>query len=368
MELGYFAMPLHEPGADLVADWLERDLWQIEVLDELGFAEAWIGEHNATPWEPLAAPDLFIAAALQRTSRIRLGTGVNCLPHHHPVQLANRVAILDHLARGRFNWGIGIAGFHESDTFGVNWQDNEHRRLFREVLDGVLDLWDDPAPGPRSFAERPYNVVEPAGELAGLHLRPFQLPHPPIAVACVTPTSDSARVAGEHGWILMSLNLFPAEVLRLNWETYAQGATDAGRTADRALWRIAREVHVAETPAKAREEALGGAIGHSWRRAMLPTFRHFGAPIEVITGGAAGLSFDDMDSLLEYCCEHIWVVGDAEEVAEKLIALDAGVGGFATLLVIAQDWKDPQVWRRSMTLLAEEVMPHVEAAAPSART
>jgi alkanesulfonate monooxygenase SsuD/methylene tetrahydromethanopterin reductase-like flavin-dependent oxidoreductase (luciferase family) len=366
MDLGYFAMPLHEPGSGLVADWLERDLWQMEVLDELGFAEAWIGEHNATPWEPLAAPEIFIAAALQRTSRMRLGTGVNCLPHHHPVQLANRIAILDHLARGRFNWGIGIAGFHESDTFAVNYQENEHRRLFREVLDGVLDLWDDPAPGPRSFGSRPYNVVEPAGELSGVHLRPYQLPHPPIAVACVTPTSDSARLAGERGWILMSLNVFPVGPLLLNWETYTQGAADVGGTPDRRLWRIAREVHVAETSEQAREEALNGAIGHAWRRATLPTIRHFGAPIEVITGGEPGLSYDDMDSLLEYCCDRIWVVGDADEVAEKLTALDRDVGGFGTLLVIAQDWEDEAVWRRSMTLLAEDVLPRVHAAAPTA--
>lgn len=364
MQLGYFAMPLHEPGAGLVADWLERDLRQMEVLDELGFVEAWIGEHNATPWEPLAAPEVFIAAALQRTSRIRLGTGVNCLPHHHPIQLANRIAILDHLARGRFNWGIGIAGFHESETFAVNWQENEHRRLFQEVLGGVLELWDHPTPGPRSFGTRPYAVVEPAGGgVAGFHLQPYQLPHPPIAVACVTPTSDSARIAGERGWILMSLNLFPASVLRLNWDTYSEGAAE--RTPDRSLWRVAREVHVAETSAKAREEALSGAIAHTWRNATLPTIRHFGAPIEMITGGEPGLSFDDIDGLIEWCADNIWVVGDADEVAEKLVALDTDLGGFGTLLVIAQDWADPQVWRRSMTLLAEEVMPRVQAAQPA---
>jgi alkanesulfonate monooxygenase SsuD/methylene tetrahydromethanopterin reductase-like flavin-dependent oxidoreductase (luciferase family) len=206
-------------------------------------------------------------------------------------------------------------------------------------------------------------VVEPFGELAGVHLRPFQLPHPPIAVACVTPTSDSARLAGERGWILMSLNVFPVEPLRLNWETYTQGATEAGSTPDRRLWRIAREVHVAETPQQARQEALNGAIGHAWRRATLPTIRHFGAPVEVITGGAPGVSYDDMDSLIEYCCEHIWIVGDVDEVTEKLIALDGDVGGFGSLLVIAQDWEDQEVWRRSMTLLAQDVLPRVQAAA-----
>jgi alkanesulfonate monooxygenase SsuD/methylene tetrahydromethanopterin reductase-like flavin-dependent oxidoreductase (luciferase family) len=160
----------------------------------------------------------------------------------------------------------------------------------------------------------------------------------------------------------MSLNVFPVGPLLLNWETYGEGAAQAGSTPDRRQWRIAREVHVAQTSRKAREEALNGAIAHAWRRATLPTIRHFGAPVEVITGGEPGLSYDDMDSLIEYCCEHIWIVGDADEVAEKLVALDGDVGGFGTLLVIAQDWKDEEVWRRSMTMLAQDVLPRVRDA------
>jgi alkanesulfonate monooxygenase SsuD/methylene tetrahydromethanopterin reductase-like flavin-dependent oxidoreductase (luciferase family) len=188
-------MPLREPGQP-PTEWIEHDLRQIEVLDELGFAEAWIGEHNVTPWEPIASPEIFIAAALQRTSQIRLGTGVSCLPHHHPVQLANRIAMLDQMARGRFNWGIGVSGFHESEVCGIDWRSGEHRRLFREVLDGVLELWSDPKPGPRSYGRIPYEVIEPAAPLTGIHLKPYQLPHPPIAVACVTPTSESVVQAG----------------------------------------------------------------------------------------------------------------------------------------------------------------------------
>jgi alkanesulfonate monooxygenase SsuD/methylene tetrahydromethanopterin reductase-like flavin-dependent oxidoreductase (luciferase family) len=355
VKLGYFAMPLHEPGQP-PSEWLEHDLEQIEALDRLGFEEAWIGEHNVTPWEPLTAPEIFIAAALQRTARIRLGTGVSCLPHHHPVQLAARIALLDHLARGRFNWGIGVSGFHESETFAIDLQAGEHRRLFREVLDGVLELWSDPDPGPRSHGQRPYAVVEPAPPLTGWHLRPYQLPHPPIAVAIVTPTSESVVLAGERGWIPMSLNLFPADVLRLGWETYCAGAAAAGREPDRAIWRISREVFVAETSNKARELALNGPIARSWRETALPTARRFGMPVETITGADAGIGWDDLDALIEFCLEHIWLVGDVDEVATKLNALNHAVGGFGTLLVISQDW-ELEPWERSMSLLSREVLP-----------
>src|SRR5262245_50941546 len=83
MKLGYFTMPLHPPGAS-PADTLASDLEQLETLDRLGFAEAWIGEHITSEWENIPAPDLLIAQALARTTTIRLGTGVSCLPNHDP--------------------------------------------------------------------------------------------------------------------------------------------------------------------------------------------------------------------------------------------------------------------------------------------
>ena len=73
MEFGLFTMPLHPPGTDYTAG-IEGDLEQVEVLDRLGYREAWIGEHFTSEWENIPAPDLFIAAALQRTSNILLGT------------------------------------------------------------------------------------------------------------------------------------------------------------------------------------------------------------------------------------------------------------------------------------------------------
>src|SRR3984893_16724846 len=110
MRYGYFMMPMHLPGSDLGVT-LQTDLSQVERLDELGYDEAWIGEHFTTEWENIPAPDLFIAAAIQRTKRIVVGTGVSCMPNHSPSVLAHRIAQLDQMARGRFFWGVGAGSF-----------------------------------------------------------------------------------------------------------------------------------------------------------------------------------------------------------------------------------------------------------------
>src|SRR5688572_30080240 len=104
MHAGYFTMPLHPPGSD-PAETLQMDLDQILALEKLGFTEAWIGEHLSSVWENIPAPDLLIAQLLALTSTIKLGTGVNCLPNHSPLMLAQRIAQLDQMARGRFLWG-----------------------------------------------------------------------------------------------------------------------------------------------------------------------------------------------------------------------------------------------------------------------
>ena len=108
MHLGAFLMPSHPPERALL-DGIRWDLAQLRRLDALGFAEAWIGEHFTAPWEPCPAPDLLIAQALLSTERIKLCPGAHLLPYHHPVELAHRVAYLDHLAQGRYMLGVGIS-------------------------------------------------------------------------------------------------------------------------------------------------------------------------------------------------------------------------------------------------------------------
>ena len=106
LQFGMFLAPFHRPEENPTI-MLERDLELAEMLDRLNYDELWYGEHHSAGWEIIASPELMIAAAAQRTRRIRLGTGVSSLPYHHPLILADRMVQLDHMTRGRAMFGVG---------------------------------------------------------------------------------------------------------------------------------------------------------------------------------------------------------------------------------------------------------------------
>jgi len=356
MRVGYFAMPLHPPGSD-PGQTMADDLEQLVVLDRLGFEEAWIGEHLTAEWENIPCPDLFIAKALAMTERIKLGTGVSCLPNHNPLMLAQRIAQLDQLARGRFYWGVGSGGFPgDFQLFGIDAQAGEHREVTRAALDVILDLWNEPKPGLYETRYWRFRVPEPQADIAlRLHLRPYQRPHPPIGVAGVSAKSETLVLAGERGYLPMSINFVPVRVLRSHWEAVEEGARRAGRTADRATWRIARDVLVAETGAEARRLALSGPLARDWTGYFLPLLRK----VRHLDLTKIDPAMADAAVTVEYLLDHIWVVGDPDEVTRKLRALAADVGGFGTLLVIGHEWEPRESWERSMRLLADHVVPQL---------
>src|SRR5438128_1774132 len=325
MRLGYFAMPLHPPGAD-PARTMDDDLVQLATLDRLGYEEAWVGGHCTAQWEIIPCPALFIARALGMTKRMTLATGVSCLPNHDPLMLAQRIAQLDQMARGRFYWGVGSGGFPgDFEMFGVDPKSGEHRVITREILDTVLALWQDAKPGAYEGEGRRwrFTVPQPQPDIGlRLHLRPYQKPH---------------------------------------WEAVETGAKRAGRIADRKTWRIARDVFVADTDAKARREAIGGTLGRDYRDyflKLLPKLRGFDM-LKVDPAMA------DPEVTLEYLCDNIWIVGSPDTVATKLARLAEDVGGFGTLLVIAHEWTPRGAWERSMRLLKEEVVPRLSRARSS---
>src|SRR5947209_6297831 len=229
MRCGYFAMPLHPPGAD-PARTMEEDLEQLVTLDRLGFEEAWIGEHFTAMWENIPCPDLFIAKALALTQTMKLGTGVSCLPNHSPLMLAQRIAQLDQMARGRFYWGVGSGGFPgDFEVVGVDPKSGEQREITRAVLDLILELWNDPKPSLYESKYWRFRIPEPQEDIGlRLHLRPYQRPHPPIGVAGVSAKSETLVLAGERGYIPMSINFVPPRILRTHWDAVAAGAQRVG--------------------------------------------------------------------------------------------------------------------------------------------
>jgi alkanesulfonate monooxygenase SsuD/methylene tetrahydromethanopterin reductase-like flavin-dependent oxidoreductase (luciferase family) len=355
MRYGYFMMPMHPPGSFL-ADTIDHDLKQIERLDQLGFHEAWIGEHFTAEWENIPSPEIFIAAALQRTKQIHLGTGVTCLPNHNPFHLAHRIAQIDHMARGRFMWGVGSGGFiGDFQVMDIVPSTGIQRTITTDAVDAVLDLWSGAKPGTYAEHSWKYTVPEPDLTIAKhVHVKPFQLPHPPIAVAGVSEKSDTLSLAGARGWWPISINFVPTRVLKTPWQGFSDAAVKAGRTPSRSDWRISRTIHVSDTNEQARHEAINGAIGRDFTQYFIP-----------LLGQGRGLNALKIDTAMpdseittEYMIDNdIFIVGDAATVAAKLRRLYDDVGGFGGVLALAAEWTDYSVWDRSVTLLANEVMP-----------
>jgi alkanesulfonate monooxygenase SsuD/methylene tetrahydromethanopterin reductase-like flavin-dependent oxidoreductase (luciferase family) len=361
MELGYFTMPSHPPERSLKAGF-EWDLQTLRWCDELGFVEAWIGEHHTSVWEPNPSPDLLVAQALLQTKRLRIGPGGFLLPYHHPAELANRVAMLDHISDGRLMFGVAASGLPTDwAMFDVDGKSGVNREMTRESLDIILRLWGDEP----SFEHRGkfWTVRKPEPMFSGLlkpFLRPLQKPHPPIGVAGLSKNSDTLKMAGEHGLLPMSINLNPAYV-GSHWAAIEEGARRSGRTPHRRDWRMVREVFVAETDAEALRLSVGGMMGRMMEEFFLPFLKWAG----ILDYLKHDPSVPDSDVTPEYCAKHNWLVGSPDTVAEKLERIYNEVGGFGSLLVFGFDYADnPEVWHNSLRLLAQEVAPRIKHLTP----
>jgi len=353
MQFGLFMMPLHPPHRPF-ADGYERDVAQIVLADQLGFREVWVGEHLTERWENAPAPDLLLAQALALTKSVRLGTGVTLLALHNPVYLAHRLAMLDHMARGRFQWGIGGGGI-PTDLSLCGREPSTVRARSAEVLDVVLKLW--ASDGRFTYRGKFFDIDTPVFDPVkdrGYYMKPYQRPHPPIAVAASTPSSSSMRMAGERGWIPMSSSLLSRAFLADHWRLVESGAADAGRAAVRSEWRIARDILVAPTSAKARERARA-VMGRNYVQHQYPN--RIGTAQMASTKLEPSMS--DEAVTVDYLLENVWIVGDPSECADKIRQLHGESGGFGALLTITTDSDDAGWDHESLRLLMEDVAPRV---------
>jgi alkanesulfonate monooxygenase SsuD/methylene tetrahydromethanopterin reductase-like flavin-dependent oxidoreductase (luciferase family) len=354
MKFGLFAMPAHPPERDLKAGF-EWDLEVIRWLDELGYGEAWVGEHHTVPWEPNPAPDLLLVRAMAETRSIRLGPGGFLLPMHHPAALASRLVMLDHLSEGRLNFGVAASSIPTDQAmFGVG--PGDIRAMTRESLEIILGLWDQSKPFNHEGRFWKVRRPEPQHGIFLPHLFPRQAPHPPIGVAGLSPASDTLKWAGERGFMPMSLNL-NAAYLSSHWSAVEAGAASAGRTASRSDWRMVREVLVADTDEEAWRLAVDGAMGRMTREYSLKVVQAFGA----LPFLKHDPSVPDSDVTIEYLARTSWLIGSPETVARRIEELYRQVGGFGVLLALGFDYLDqPDAWRRSLELLQTEVAPRLK--------
>ena len=361
MKYGLFMMPNHPPERNIY-DSHRWDLDYLVLVDQLGYEEAWIGEHFTAPWEPIPAPDIMIAQALMKTERIKLGTGAHLLPFHHPAELAHRVAYLDHLAQGRFMFGIGAGGL-PSDwaLFDVDGMAGQHRDMTRESLEIILKIWEDQ--GPFEYKGKYWNieVTDTMFETLRFFLTPYQKPHPPIGVAALSYKSPTLMIAGEKGFIPQSL-AFNTDFCRSHWEAIVEGAQRSGRTPSRNDWRLVRDVYIADTDEEARDQAVNGMIGRVWNEYLLGLFRAFNL-MDVFKHDP---EVPDEAVDVEYLADHMWLIGSPDTVENKIRTLYNDVDGFGTLLVLVYDhWQNQKGWEKSTRLLAQEVMPRLADLQPA---
>jgi alkanesulfonate monooxygenase SsuD/methylene tetrahydromethanopterin reductase-like flavin-dependent oxidoreductase (luciferase family) len=359
MELGYFTMPIHPPGRDYVQT-LKEDREGFLLADRLGFVEGLVGEHVTDVAESVTDSAVFLASLAPVTTTMRLGTGTINLPNGHPAAIASKVAMLDNLLEGRFVFGISPGGLPSDwEVFGN--LDADRREKFRECIDHVLAIWAGEAPydlrGKHWTITTERTQIPDIGQ--GLIVKPYQRPHPPIVVTVVEPYSSSAAQAGARGWNMISANFLLPQWVGSHWEKFVEGCAEVDRTPDPAEWRVAKTVFVADDERTAREYAFGPDSPYRFYYQQLG--------FKLVRAGRGNIFKPDesvADEALtpDYLTERLVIAGTVDQVVEELLTFRDDVGEFGTLLYCGIDWADPELARRSMELMAQEVVPAVNEA------
>jgi len=359
MDLGFFTMPIHPPGRDL-AETLEEDRELVLLADELGFTEGYIGEHVTDGSENITSSLIFIAWLLRETRSIRLGTGTVNLPNHHPARVAAEVAMVDHMARGRFLFGISPGGLlTDAEAFGNLGKDRT--AMFVEAIDHILDIWKGEPPydlrGRFWTISTARKMLPELGQ--GFIPKPYQKPHPPIIVAAVAPFSKGVTAAAERGWDPISANFLQPQWVKTHWPNYALGCAKGGRRADPANWRVAKSIFVADDEATARRYATDPSGPYFFYfRSLFEKLKHAGRANLFKTREGQ----PDEDLKIETIVEQLVIWGTPDKVTDRLLEFREQVGDFGTLLYAGHDWTDKKLARRSMELMATDVVPAINKA------
>jgi alkanesulfonate monooxygenase SsuD/methylene tetrahydromethanopterin reductase-like flavin-dependent oxidoreductase (luciferase family) len=307
---------------------------------------------------------MFIATLVEATRRIKLGTGTVNMPNNHPVAVAAQIAMLDHLLDGRFIFGISPGGLlSDAEAFGN--LDADRNAMFVEAINHVLAIW---AGAPPYHLKGKYWDVSIERHLLpelgqGILPKPLQRPHPPIVVTVVAPFSKGVTEAAARGWEPISANFLMPAWVKSHWPKYVEGCEKGGRPADPANWRVAKSIFVADDDKTAREYATA-ANGpyHFYYKQLFTKLVHNGR-IELFK---TRRDQPDHEVTLDGVCKELVIWGSPNKVIDELLAFRERVGEFGTLLYAGKDWKDPALARRSMTLMAEKVIPAINAAIKSA--
>ncbi|MBM4203104.1 MAG: LLM class flavin-dependent oxidoreductase [Gammaproteobacteria bacterium] len=342
LNFGAFLAP-HHPIGESPRLQFRRDLDLVEHLDRLGYDEFWCGEHHSTGWEIIASPELFLAAAAERTHRIRLGTGVISLPYHHPFNVAQRMVQLDHMSGGRAIFGSG-PGALPSDAymFGIDPlvqrdRQDESLAVIRRLLAGE----------PRFSYECEWFTLKDAA----LQLLPLQEELPCVVASMVSPSGMT--LAGKHGIGILSIGSMSTaglQALPMQWSFAEESAAKYGNRVDRRNWRILLSFHIAETREDAAREAKHGLF--RWHNEytvgtlMRPGAEAFKTPEDAV----------HQTAMVEGSAA---VIGTPDDLVATIRQLQEVTGGFGTVIGFVHDWANPEATRRSWDLVARHVAPEI---------
>lgn len=365
MQLGFFTMPVHP----LDKDWrqtLREDREAFVLADELGFTEAYCGEHATDQAENITSCTLFLATLVDATKRIKLGTGTVNLPNAHPVKVATEIAMLDHMLDGRFIFGISPGGLlSDAEAFGN--LDADRNAMFVEAIDQILAIW--ASEPPYDIKGKYWNIsltrqlVREIGQ--GILPKPLQRPHPPIVVTAVAPFSKGITEAAARGWEPISANFLLPVWVKSHWPKYAEGCVRVGRPADPKNWRIAKSIFVADDDKQAREYANSAESPYRFYYRQMLTKMERAKRMDLFK---ADRTIPDDRVTLDGTCDELVIWGSPSKVIDELLAFREIVGDFGTLLYAGHDWHDRELARRSMVLMAEKVMPAINAAIGKPKT
>ena len=345
IQFGTFLAPHHPSGKNPTL-LFQRDVEFAAHLDRLGFDEFWCGEHHSSGWEMIASPEMFLAAAAQRTHRIRLGTGVVSLPYHHPFNVAQRMVQLDHMSNGRAMFGSGPGALpSDARTLGIDPMVQRDRQ--DEAIGVILRLL---------RGEERFSYHSEWFELneAKLQLLPVQDDMPMVTASSISPSGMT--LAGKYGMGVLSIASNSTEgiqALPTQWSFAEDAAEKHGQTVDRKNWRVMMAFHLAESREQARNEAVDGL--QRWHNEY-----------NVWTlGRPNATAVDDKWALLEQTTGDgavgagAAVIGTPDDLVAGIRHLKEVTGGFGVVLGFAHDWANREATLRSWDLMARYVIPEI---------
>ena len=347
---GAFLAPHHPIGEHPMLQF-RRDLDLVEHLDKLGYDEFWCGEHHSSGWEMIGSPEMFLAAAGERSKRIKLATGVVSLPYHHPFNVAQRMVQLDYMTGGRVIFGSGPGALaSDAHTLGID------PMLLRDRQDEAIGVIRRLMRGERVTVKSDWFTLQDAA----LQLLPLQEDMPFAVASQISPSGMT--LAGKHGIGIISIGSLSEEglnALPTQWGFAEAAAAEHGQTVDRKNWRVLMSWHIAETREKARAEARDGLLRHNneYITATLqrPGARPFKSPDEAVDKTA-------------FVPGAVATIGTPDDLVERIKSVLDISGGFGTVVGFVHDWANPENTMRSWDMVARYVVPEINGYLVNLRT